>query len=391
MIKKLAIIGASYLQLPLILRARGKGLETHVFAWEEGAVGRQHSDFFYPISITEKDRILEVCRDIRIDGIVSIASDLAIITVNYIAEQMGLTGNSMESTRLGTNKYLMRECLSARGLPCPWFYRVNDAGQAGGTFTYPRIVKPTDRSGSRGVTLVYEPEGLEPAVERALSESLAKEAIIEEYLVGREISVEMISWEGRHHLLTCTDKVTTGPPYFVELQHHQPASLPVELVNRIAEVTARALDALGVRNGASHSEIIIHENHSFSIVEIGARMGGDHIGARLVELSTGFDFVDAVIDIALGIPPNISISPNKCSGIYYITPEEGIVTAICDRTDQLPEIIQSNVYVKAGDRVISPVRESQHRSAYFIYLADRRLLISDPSNIIEIKTERPGK
>ncbi len=388
MMKKLAIIGASYLQLPLILRARKKGLETHVFAWEEGAVGRQDSDLFYPISITEKDRILEICRDIRIDGIVSIASDLAIITVNYIAEKMGLTGNSMESTRLSTNKYLMRECLAENGLPCPWFYRVKDAGRAGDTHAYPRIVKPTDRSGSRGVTLVEHPEGMKPAVERALSESLAKEAIIEQYLVGREISVEMVSWAGRHHFLACTDKVTTGPPYFVELQHHQPAGLPADLVKEIAEVTARALDALGIRYGASHSELIIHDDGKFSLVEIGARMGGDHIGARLVELSTGFDFVGAVIDIALGKPPEVSVAPGKYSGIYYLTPAGGVVTGITDRSGTVPEIVQSNVYVNKGDRVAFPVRESQQRSAYFIYQADRRLQIADPSEIIDITTER---
>ena len=91
--KKLAIIGASYLQLPLILKAKDLGLETHVFAWAAGDVGEEAADHFYPISITEKDLILEECRKIGISGICSIASDLAVLTVNYVAENMGLTGN----------------------------------------------------------------------------------------------------------------------------------------------------------------------------------------------------------------------------------------------------------------------------------------------------------
>ena len=88
--QKLAIIGASYLQLPLIQSAKRRGIETHVFAWQSGDVGEKEADFFYPISTVEKEQILDECRRIGIDGICSIASDLAMITVNYVAEQMGL-------------------------------------------------------------------------------------------------------------------------------------------------------------------------------------------------------------------------------------------------------------------------------------------------------------
>jgi len=386
--KKLAIIGASYLQLPLIFKAREQGLETHVFAWEEGAVGKDHCDHFYPVSIIEKEEILKICRKIKIDGILSIASDLAIVTVNFIAEKLGLTGNSSESAIISTNKYLMRECLMKYNLPCPQFYKVTGAEQIRSDIPLPVIVKPTDRSGSRGVTRVDRQEDLAPAVDRALSESLVKEAIIESFMQGREISVEMISWQGVHEFLACTDKVTSGLPYFVELQHHQPANLDPEHQSRIIKAVRKALDALKVRYGASHSEVMIHDDNSFSIVEIGARMGGDHIGAELVQLSTGFDFLSGVIDIALGVKPEISTGVQKYAGIYYITPEQGIVTGIADRSKEIPSVVQSNIYVKAGDRVVYPVRESQHRSAYFIYQADRKTLFDDLTKVIKIKTRK---
>ena len=85
MCKHLAIIGASYLQLPLIEKAKEMGYTTHVFAWKANDVGEAAADHFYPISIVEKELILKKCREIRICGICSIASDLAAITVNYIA------------------------------------------------------------------------------------------------------------------------------------------------------------------------------------------------------------------------------------------------------------------------------------------------------------------
>ena len=97
--RKIAIIGASLFQDPLILKAQELGLETHVFAWKTGDIGESLADYFYPISTREKDRILQRCREIGVEGIISIGSDLAMDTVNYVADKMGLVGNSIEATR----------------------------------------------------------------------------------------------------------------------------------------------------------------------------------------------------------------------------------------------------------------------------------------------------
>ena len=150
--KKIAIIGASYLQEPLIEKAKEKGLETHVFAWAAGDVGEKSADFFYPISIVEKDEILEKCREIGIDGICSIASDLAAIAVNYVAEKMGLVGNPMSCVEVSTNKHKMRRCFEEHGDPSPKSIQVNSIDDLKGIdLKYPIIVKPVDRSGSRGI------------------------------------------------------------------------------------------------------------------------------------------------------------------------------------------------------------------------------------------------
>jgi hypothetical protein len=97
-LKTLAIIGASYLQRPLVEKAKAMGLRTICFAWAEGAVCKDLVDVFYPISIVEKEQILDVCQKEHIDGICTIASDVAAPTVAYVAEQMGLVGNSYEAS-----------------------------------------------------------------------------------------------------------------------------------------------------------------------------------------------------------------------------------------------------------------------------------------------------
>ena len=297
--KKIVIIGANDFQKPLILKAKEMGYETHVFAWREGATGAEDADFFYEISIVEMDEILEECRRIKPDAVATIGSDLANITVQYLAEKLGLPGNSADCIRQSTNKYAMRSAFKKAGIPVPYFECVRE-GEIAEPKSFPVIVKPTDRSGSRAITKVTDPSDLPAAIEAAVGQSFEKKAIIEEYISGAEYSVETISYQGRHTCLAVTKKFTTGSPHYIEVGHLQPAPLSEEMRRKVESVVFRALDALGVKFGAGHSELRINEKGDIRIIEIGSRMGGDCIGSDLVPLSTGQDFVGMVVDTAAG-------------------------------------------------------------------------------------------
>ena len=301
---KIAIIGASYLQLPLIRKAKDRGMQTHVFAWAANDAGEQEADFFYPISITKKDEILKKCREIGISGICSIASDLAMAAVNYVAAEMGLVGNSMSCMLASTNKYKMRERFQQMGDPSVRYMLVKDNNEWKDIdLSLPVIVKPVDRSGSRGVTKVSRMDELEPAVYGAFEQGFKREALIEEYIEGDEYSIETISWKGEHNILAVTKKYTTNSPSFIEVAHMEPAQMDVRLTERVKSIVVHALNSLEIQYGASHTEIKITKDNDVKIVEIGGRMGGDCIGSDLVCLSTGVDFVDAVLDVAIGICP----------------------------------------------------------------------------------------
>ena len=307
MSNNLAIIGASYLQLPLILKAKEMGYTTHVFAWAANDVGEAAADFFYPISIVEKEQILEKCREIGVCGVCSIASDLAAVAVNYVANALGLPCNSLEATARSTNKYLMRQAFERGGDPSPRSILVDgDTDLAALALDYPVIVKPIDRSGSRGICKLEGPEGLADAVRAALAEGFEKKVLIEEYAGGKEYSVECISFHGRHNMLAMTLKYTTGAPHFIETGHREPAPVDEATFERVRDVVYHALDTLGIENSASHSEVKIDENGVIRIIEIGGRMGGDCIGSDLVRYSTGYDFVRMVIQVACGIEPDFT-------------------------------------------------------------------------------------
>ena len=370
--KCLAIIGASYLQLPLVEKAREMGFRTIGFAWEEGAVCRAILDCFYPISIVEKERILSICQEERIDGICTIASDVAAPTVAFVAEKLGLAGNTYQSALSANDKYLMRLAFSKVGVPCPGFQRVSstkDINQV--NLNYPVIVKPCDRSGSLGVIKVESQDKLENAVESALNYSFSHRAMIEEYVGGREISVEFISYQGKHYPLMITDKVTTGAPHFVELEHHQPASLTTDDYERVYHLTELALDALGVSDGASHTEYKITEDGKVYIIELGARMGGDFIGSDLVRLSTGYDFVRGVIEVATKqfTPPVKSIK--QYSGVYFLSQETARLLRVFNRLEDYPEIVGA----KRTDDVLRSITCSAERSGYLIYQSSHKVVL----------------
>lgn len=368
--KKIAIIGASYLQLPLVLKAKAMQLEVHCFAWEDGAVCKDYCDFFYPVSVLDKETILAICEEKKIDGITTIATDIAIPTISYVAQKLGLVANSVDSAAMATNKVLMRECFDKGHVRIPNFVEVEtyDPGLFQ-NFTFPIIIKPVDRSGSRGVSKVESHDGLETAVSKAVAESIVKKAIAEEFIEGDEVSVESISWKGRHYILTITDKVTTGSPHFVELEHHQPSSLPTQIQDKIRSETIKVLDAVAVEFGAGHAEFKITAGGEVFAIEVGARMGGDFIGSNLTELSTGYDFLKGVIDVALNSFEVPKIEALNHSGVYFLCKETAAL---------LPYFEKKNTFEVQKEKTgteLKSVTNSNDRSGYLIYKSDQRILL----------------
>lgn len=375
--KKLAIVGASYLQLPLVLKAKELGVKTICFAWEDGAVCRDYADKYYPLSIVEKEKILAVCREEKIDGIATIATDIAVPTINYVAHELGLIGNSLESGYISTNKFAMREALKKGGVRCPFFQKISgisDALEAIRHTTFPVIVKPCDRSGSMGVTKVDKLEDLADAVTAALDCSFCKEAILEKYVdIAQEISVEGISWRGEHHVLAITDKVTTGAPHYVELGQHQPSRLPQAILNEAVRQAKLGVKALGIEYGASHPELMVSKDGEVFVTEIGARMGGDFIGSDLVCLSTGYDFLKGVIEIALGEFSGVHFGERHFAGVWFYAPDTPQVKDIIKHRPRYPWIVRGELH----EDELKPLTRSADRAGYFIYKNREKILLGE--------------
>jgi biotin carboxylase len=366
--KKIAIFGASYLQLPLVLKAKEMGIETHCFAWKEGAVCDAYADFFYPISVTEKEAILDICKQVNINGVLTIATDLPVTTIAYVATEMNLIGNSVFSASVSTDKFKMRETLQQNNVPIPQYQLVDSFTQISKDFSLPYIIKPTDRSGSRGIHLISKPEELERAFMNSQNESFSKSILVEQFIVGHEVSVECISYKGEHVILAVTDKQTTGAPYFVELAHHQPSLVNNTIHNKICKVTIDALNALQIKNGASHTELKIDAEGRVFVIEVGARMGGDFIGSHLVELSTGFDFLKAVIEVATDtfhLPERVE--SKGYSGVFFL----------CKNTEKIQPYFDKKYDFEVKKEIfyqeLKEITNSNDRSGYLIYSGNKKI------------------
>lgn len=321
--RKLAIIGAQRMAKNYAINAREMGIETYCFAWEKGAVAKEYVDKFYPISIFDVNKILEILSQVGVDGIVS-TSELTIAIVADLAMQLNLPSLRPDVAKVITDKYRNRQVTGkVEGLHHPCYalvHNVRDLRDSG--ISYPCIMKPLSEGGKRGVIVVSSEQELIRAFEYTRKESKRQDAfLLEEYLVGgREYSVESLSFHGHNSIIQITEKITSGPPHCVELGHRQPANLSESLRLKITAVIDKALTTVGVSEGPCHTEIKIIDDKIY-LIEFNARPGGDFISYPLIDLSTGYAYLKGAIRIALNdfVPPTEDELKREYAGVCFLT------------------------------------------------------------------------
>ncbi len=367
--KKLAVIGANAPLLPFYKHARELGIYIIGIAWEEGAVCKKYCDKFYPLSFADKEAVLDVCRKENIDGITSFSLESALPTVIYVATNMGLVSNDIDCLDLTLNKYTMRSAFEKAGIPVPRYFLVKSVIELDQIdIRYPAIIKPVDSGGSQGVNKVNNLQELKNAYAYAENHSRSHTVIVEEFVDGREFSVEYLSCNGIHYNLQITDKVTSGPPHFVEMQHHQPADISEDIAKRIKNMVENALSVLKIQNSPSHTEIKLNSRGELYIIEVGARLGGDYITSDLVRLSTGYDMVHGAINLAIGQFNPPKQLENKFSGVYFYSKLAPEIGKIILQHKEHPEIIEWE-YCEAP---LPEVHSNADRGGYFLYQSDRK-------------------
>jgi len=309
------------MQVPLIKKSKEKGLFTIVVDYDKEAPGFNFADKKYFISTHDKDKVLQIAKENKVDGIVT-SSDFPVKVVAYVCEELKLSGLKSDVAEICTDKYLLREKINNTELNSPKYRLLEKVEDLYDINLSPAIIKPVDSSASRGVEKVVNKEQLLKAYQNSLVFSNSKKVIIEEFIEGREFSVESYTNNNRTEVIAITEKKLVGKEKgcFVEFSHKIPANISEIEKELISTATKKLINIIGLNNSASHTEIILSNNKAY-IVEIGARPGGDFIASDLVYLSTGVDMLNIVIDGALGLKVKYNYTKNCYSAIQFITPQ----------------------------------------------------------------------
>ncbi len=342
---RLAIIGASSGQLPICLKANEMGLETYCFAWPNGAVCKDVVDHFIPISIMEMEKIVNICKINGIDGVVSNASEITAQVVAFVSERLGLNGVPYQVLLNIQDKNWVREkTKQVKGLS-KIKYKTITLSKIQNESHFPFVAKPIHGSAKKGVYFIESDTQLQ---DLRISEDLRNSVyLIEEFVLGHEVSVESISFHGKHQVIQITDKLSTGAPHFVELGHLQPSNLQGPTQDAIRQIVPLILETIGFTNGASHIELKIDESGRIYLIEVNPRGGGDMISNELVTLSTDCDYIKAMIDVALN-RYSFKVTHNTSHvGVYFLCKQTEHLLNYFQNRGEYPFIISAEYNGKA--------------------------------------------
>ncbi len=325
--KKLLSLGGSKKQIIAIKKAKELGYYTIVCDYLLDNPGKHYADKFYLESIINKEKILEIAKKEKIDGIIGYASDFAAPTVAYVANQLNLPGQPYDSVEILCNKDQFRNFLHKNKFNCPLAKSYTEINEAikdfeNNFFNFPVIIKPIDSCGSRGVYKINNITEFANKIENVLVYSRKKKFIVEEFIEkeGFQIAGDAFSINGKLEFVCFGDEYfnTQDSCSFVPIAASFPTQLSKEIQDKIKSTIQKIIDLLKLNTTSYNFDIILDKNQNVYVIEFSPRNGGNYI-PQVIKGWTGIDLVELAIKSAMGEKiENIKINNNNEIWIYYV-------------------------------------------------------------------------
>lgn len=324
---KVLVLGAGVYQIPLIQRAVDLGHYVYVASWSGKDPGMAMAHEAWVVDTTHKENLLEIARKKGIQAVTTTGTDVAVPSVGYICENLGLPGLSFATAQKCSNKILMQAAFSEHSVPAAAHGHVStlaEAYRAAETVGYPVIVKAPDSSGSRGMAAANAPGELAPAFIQATHVSRFGRVLIERLLTGQEFGGQLVVVDGAIQTCIFHNDTVAPPPVPVPIGHSCPTRLSTQIQQEAERVCAAAVSALGIMTAVCNADLILTRNGVY-VLEIGARMGATGI-PEIIRLHTGLDLYDIALRLALGENPTVAMQPGPAAAILVIrSPATGIL------------------------------------------------------------------
>ncbi len=383
--KIIAIIGSGEMAVILVENAKKMGVETHSFSNNLHDRVVSVSDQHHDVSVFDTDRIVEICEDIGVNGVLP-TTELTVSIAAIVSDALGFPGMPVELSKIITDKAFVRE--KAKGVkelfqPNFIVWTVGDSVPA--NLFYPVVVKPTSMGGKVGVSVAENDKELKEALEYSIQAMPAtKRSIIIESFIdgGKEYSVESLSNHGKHMVIQVTEKITSGPPHCVELGHLQPANLSDKIRDKVNRIIPELLRKVGVDNTTTHTEIKIVDGEVY-LIELNARSGGDHIAYPLTELSTGYPYIQGAINIAMDsfeFPDRKNLKKNHC-GVIFVADQTKEFEPLFEKCEQYDWLYKKNERTKDLHEIVN---NQAFDTNYFLFKAGESI----PEEIARVLSQR---
>lgn len=367
--KSILVFGGGGLQLSVIGKCKELNYFTVVTDPNPNAEGKKIADAFETVEGDDFERTCAIVEKYSIEAIITAATDKPLVMMAKIAEKYGFSFFSEETAIISTDKFLMKNAFRENGIPCADGRLIHEIDDS---LDYPLILKPRDNSGSRGIVFCRTKQEAEKGLSEAFSFSKKESVLIEEFIGGKEYSVEALHFEEQSRVLQITEKITTPHPYNVELGHIQPAELDSVTVKKIEDFVNEIAVAIKFQNCASHTELKINDKEIF-IIETSPRLGGDFITSQLVPLSTGIEMEKSLVQIAFGLSPRISQEEKRASAVFYFDFKKENVKnpAFLSEMKNKQGVVDLTFKLKEG-MPIPKIKNSLDRYGHIILTADNR-------------------
>jgi biotin carboxylase len=363
----LIVLGAAEEQIPLYQEARRRGIPTIGVDMRPDRPALRFADAFVQVSTRDTDAVAAALGDRRPVGIVSCASDAALATWHALGRRYGTPYLYPRRALAGNDKASFHEIARSAGVARYGFVESQDPDQlvahAAG-LRFPLVVKPADGSGSKGVRRVTRPDGLPVAIAHARTFAAGGAVIVEEFVEGRPLAVEIFMREGRAHFTDVQDKTFVPGTDFVVGRLRCPAHLPAATRARLGATAERLCLALGIADGPANFDVVLGPDGRERVIEVNARLGGDGV-LRLLAAAYGVDVVRALVALALGEPFDLTPMRAEHATVELIgspLATEGELVAVegLALARAVPGITNVDLFVEPGDRV-RPHDQSGHK------------------------------
>lgn len=352
--------GLRYL-LPVIEAAHAQGYYVITCDYLPDNIAHRYSDEYCNVSIVDKEAVLAAARKLEIDGILSFAVDPGVVTAAYVQQQMGLPGNPYESVCILQNKDRFRAFLAEHGFNVPkarGFGSLEEALAARDWYPWPVIVKPTDSAGSKGVTRVDGPEGLEEALAAAFAHSLSGRVIVEEFIEKRGCSSDSdcFSVDGQLKFVSFSaqrfDEHAAGP--YVPAAYSWPSSMNMREESELTSELQRLITLLNLRTSIYNVETRVGTDGKPYIMEVSPRGGGNRL-AEMVRFATGVDLITASVRAAVGDEVT-GVEQRPYDGhwaevVIHAAKDGRFVSLDIDEEFRRAYVRQTDLWVERGDKV----------------------------------------